>query len=315
MADYELDMLIKVAELYYLHDMTQQQVANKLHLSRTKVSRMLKAAKEKGIVEIKINYPVETSTRLENLFAEKFHLKEVIIVKGYNDPKEIIWQRVTETAARYLNRIFKNKVMLGVSWGRTLRKVVDALNHSDAGIEVVQLIGNMGSSDVSANEIVRKLADSFHGNYHLLPAPAIVDNESIRDAIISDGTIQKILMMFDKIDVALIGIGDLSGESAFVTSGYLKQDDIEFLRKSGAVGDICGRFYDINGNLCDNCFNRRVIAVTLEQLKKIPHVVGVASGPQKAEAILGALRGGYVDVLVTDEDTAELVLKTHNGSS
>ncbi len=313
MVDYDQNLMIKVSDLYYTYDMTQQQIANRLKISRVKVSRILTKARKRGIIEIKINYPNNNCIQLERKFERLFNLKDALVISSKAKAKEIIYNEVARIAARHLLEKIQDGDVLGVSWGRTLRRMSDYINLSGKKVEIIQMIGNVGSNDVSADEIVRKLSDVFNGKHYLLPAPAIVDNEKTRNIIISDSTIVQALKKTKQITVAIVGIGDLSKESSFIISGYLKDNDFKLLKEFGAVGDICGRFFDRNGKACDTCFDRRVIGIELEQLRKIPYVIAVASGLQKALAIVGALKSGVLDVLITDEITALEVCLKLNG--
>jgi DNA-binding transcriptional regulator LsrR (DeoR family) len=284
--------------------MTQQQIANRLRISRVKVSRILTNAKKRGIIEININYPIDNCVKLERKFETLFNLKEALIISNKYKSREIIYNEVTRIAAKYLLKIIQNGDVLGVSWLRTLSQMSNYIKYSGKKVDIIQMLGNLGSNDISADEVVRRLSNAFNGKHYFLPAPAIVDNEKIKNTIMSDSSITQVFRKMKTITVAIVGIGNLIKESTFVTSGYLKKSDIDFLRKSNSVGDICGRFFDEKGNVNDTCFNRRVIGIDLEQLKKIPYVIGIVSGTQKAIAILGALRSGVLDVLITDEDTA-----------
>lgn len=309
---YSQNLIIKIAELYYIYNMTQQQIANRLKISRVKVSRILTNAKKRGIVSVNINYPISNCVQMERQFEKLFSLKEALIIKAKNISREIIYNEVARTAAKYLSEKIKNKDILGVAWGRTLRQISSYIKYFGKKVDIVQMIGSLGSNNISADEIVRRLSDVSSGKYYLLPAPAIVDNKKTKDAIISDSAIDQIFRKMKQITVAIVGIGNLSRESSFMASGYLKENDINFLRNSSSVGEICGRFFNENGKACDTCFNQRVIGIDLEQLRKIPYVIGVVSGSQKAMAILGALRTGVLDVLITDEITALEVCSKFN---
>jgi len=313
MSNYSQNLMIKVADFYYIQNLTQQEIANRLKISRVKISRILTNAKKRGIIKVNINYPISNCVQIERKFEKLFGLKEALIIFSKNRTKEVLFNEVTRTTAQYLLEKIQDEDILGISWGRTLRQMVDYIDSSKKKIEIVQMLGNVGSNDVSADEIVRKLSAIFNGKHLILPAPAIVDNEKIKKTIMSDTTIAQIFEKMKQITVAIVGIGDLSKESAFMTSGYLKESDMDFLRKSSSIGDICGRFFDKNGSVSDTCFNRRVIGIDLEQLKKIPYLIGVVSGTQKAMAILGALRSGVLDVLITDRITALETLSKLDG--
>lgn len=308
MADYDIELMIKVSELYYLDDVPQREIAQKLNLSRPKVSRLLKAAKEHGLIDIKIKYPEPIRSELEKTFEEKFGLKEAVIVSNVNEDNGRAFAQVVTAASKYIRRIVKNGDSIGVAWGRTLRAVADIMGINDRkNVKVIQIIGSLGQSSESANEIVRKMAESFGGSSYILPAPAIVDSPDIKEAIVKDNTIQKILKMASSVDIALVGIGNVGENSSFFNTGYLKEKDLESLREERAVGDICAHFFDIEGHLCAG-INKRVITIDAEDLKKVSRVVGVATGKEKVESILGALRSGMLDVIITDENTAKAVI-------
>lgn len=308
MADYDIELMIKVAELYYLDDVPQREIAQRLNLSRPKVSRLIKAAKEHNLIEIKINYPEPARSELEKIFENMFNLKEAVIIANANEPSSRTFVQVADTAAKYLKRIAKDGDSIGVAWGRTLKAVIDSIGISERkNIKVVQIIGSLGQSSESANEIVRKMAESFGGQSFILPAPAIVDSEEIKNAIMKDNTIQEVLNMARAVDIALVGIGNIDETSSFFKSGYLKEKDLESLRKDNAVGDICAHFFDLDGKLCTE-LDKRVISISTEDIKNIPRVIGVATGEKKVKSILGALRSNMLDVLITDEKTAKNIV-------
>ena len=309
MADYDIELMIKVVEMYYLDDVPQREIAQKLNLSRPKVSRLLKTAREQNFVSIKINYPNSVRSELEKTFESVFGLKEAVIVSNVNDSYYRTFTEVTETAAKYLRRIVKEDDSIGVAWGRTLKAVVDSIGFAERkNIKAIQIIGSLGQSSESANEIVRKMAESFGGRSFILPAPAIVDSPQIRNAIVMDNTIQEILNKAKSVSIALIGIGNIDESSSFFSTGYLKPEDLAALKQEKAVGDICAHFFDIDGKLCTNIENR-VIALSVKDLKNISRVIGIATGKEKAKSILGALKSGILDVLITDEKTARLVMR------
>ncbi len=243
MAQYDVELMIKVAELYHVDDMPQREIAQKLNISRPKVSRLLKAAKENNLIEIRINYPLPPRSQLEKIFEREFNLKEAVIVKNQIG-KNRIFSEVTAAAAKYVKRIVKDGNSIGVAWGRTLRAVAELIEMSEKkDVKVIQIIGSMGQSSTSANEIVRKIAESFGGSYYLLPAPAIVNSPDIKDALMKDDTIKNILYMAKAVDIALIGIGSVNKNSSFFASGYLKKEDLQALTQRNAVGDICAHFF------------------------------------------------------------------------
>ena len=304
MPQYEEHLLIKVAEYYYINDLTQQQIADRMDISRVKVSRMLSKAKRMGLVEIRIKYPTNRNIQIEKKFEDIFNLKKALILSSDCKSKYITLNEVARFTARYLIENIKNGDVLGISWGKTLKIIASFLGYSGKKIEIVQMLGSTAPNDVSGDEIVRKFSKAFISRYYLLPAPAIVDNERIKNILMSDSKIIEIFKKLNSITFAIISIGNLSKESTFVSSGYLNNDDLKILTESKAIGDYCGIFFDKYGNICNTIVNKRVIGIEFEKLRKIPNVIGVSSGPEKAQAILGALRTGGIDILITDESTA-----------
>ncbi|HHW01959.1 MAG TPA: sugar-binding transcriptional regulator [Thermoanaerobacterales bacterium] len=296
--------------MYYDENKTQQEIANKLGISRPSVSRLLQKAREDGIVEIKINYG-ESFARLEDTLEKAFGVKEVIITP-FDEDKEGLKRLLAEAAAGFLIRALKDWDIVGVSWGTTLAFVHEYLkNAPKLNVTFVPLVGGVGQTklDVHSNQIVINLARAFNGDWQLLHAPAIVDSLNVKNTILSDKNTRQVLELLEKCTVALIGIGaPLTSNSTMLETGYFGDKELEQLKNAGAVCDLCSIFLDNNGKLCQAEINQRVIGISLEKLNRIPLVIGVAGGADKHNAILAALRGEHLDVLITDEHTAHFLL-------
>jgi len=304
MPKYEEHLLVKVAEYYYTNHMTQQQIADKLNISRVKVSRVLSKAERMGLIEVRIKYPANSYVQMEKKYESIFNLKEAIIISSKYDSKEQAFDEVARFAAQYLTENTKDGDILGISWGKTLKKITEYLKYCGKKIEIIQLLGNTTPNTLSSYQIINNFSKAFISEYFLIPAPAMVDNKEIREMIMSDSKIIEIFKMLNSVTFAITSIGNFSKNSTFVSSGFLSDSDLKVLAESKAVGDYCGIFYDINGRICKTAVNERIIGIDFEKLKKIPNVIGIASGPEKAEAILGALRTGGINILITDEITA-----------
>lgn len=302
-------MLIKIAYYYYKLGMTQEEIAHQLSMSRQKVNRLVNSLIEEGIITIKINGYENSYVKLEEQLEKKFNLKEVIITS--KDENVELIEKLGITAAKYLENKISNKTTIGVSWGKTLACAAENLSKlKRRDISVVQLVGGGNSKDISikADEITRSLASKMNGTPYLLYAPTIVKNKTIRDMIINEDSIRTTFNIIKKCDMALIGIGDMSENSTLFKQKYLSKDEIHRLKKSNCVGDICLRTYDINGNNISSDLDNRVIGISMDMLKEIPLVIAAAGGKEKTEAIIGALRSGSIDVLITDNETAESIL-------
>ncbi|HHU63307.1 MAG TPA: sugar-binding transcriptional regulator [Clostridiales bacterium] len=311
-----INLLVNVSRLYYEHDYSQQQIAEKLGLSRPYVSKLIKEARNAGIVNITINDPCETETRLEAETRKRYGLKKVIIVPVENVNINNVLERLGVATATFLDSIVKDGDTIGVTWGATLyacsRNVIPRDDLKD--IIVVQICGGVSRLDknIHASEIPRNFSEAYRGTSYILPLPAILDSIEVKDAVLCDKNIRSVLDIASKANINIFTMGVFGYESALFRADYIGRDEVDRLRSKGAVGDICGRFIDIQGNICDEDLNKRTVAVELEALKKKEWRIAVAAGFNKVKCIVGALRGGYVNVLITDEETAMEITKFFN---
>jgi DNA-binding transcriptional regulator LsrR (DeoR family) len=304
--------LAQVATLYYEDDLNQDEIASRMGISRSTVSRVLQEAREKGVVEITVHYPWKTAADLGADLAARFDLRAARVLASGGRPYDEILRGIGILAARYLESVLTAGSVLGVSWGQAVYHAVRALR-SDCRlpVTVVQLVGAVGEGDplIDGPDLARLLAGVYGGETRLLHAPLLVEDAQARDILLQEPRIQEILTLARQADLALVGIGaPMPGLYSMLRAGYLEPDDVADLRARGVVGDICARHYDRWGRLLDIELNRRVVGIDLADLQSVDQVVGVAGGADKAEAILGARRGGHVDVLVTDDTAADEIL-------
>ena len=307
----KLRLLKKVAHLYYEKDMNQREIAKLIGVSRPQISRMLTDAKKEGIVKITILDKVDSCEDLEASLKKYFNLKDAIVVPTTNYIPDMIRQVIGKTAASYLNSIVKNSCKIGVSWGISIYEMVKAIESTEANaIEVVQLIGGLGQTApvLQSFEFSKKLANKFNGTCHLLHAPGIVSKKEIADFLKKDKEISRILKLGKVVDIAIVGLDALWRHRSLVQVENLSEDDLRTLEDKKAVGQTCFRFYDIRGNICDENLNERVIGISLNELKKIDTVIGIATSLDTIEAIIGGLRSGFLDVLISDEKTVEEII-------
>lgn len=304
--------MAQVASLYYEDNLTQAEIARRIGASRPTISRMLQEAREAGVVEITIHYSWKADPELEHDLAARFHLRQARVLVGRGRPYEEILRGLGVLAARYLESTLAEDIILGISWGTAAYSTLQALQPDRRlPITVVQMIGavGMGDSRIDGPDLARLLANVYGGEYRYLHAPLIVEEAHVREALLQEPRIQETLSLAHRADVALVGIGSLATEvSSLLRAGYLDQEALAQLRAQGAVGDVCARHYDAQGRVLDIELNHRIVGIELEALRDIEQVIGVAGGEAKAEAILGALRGGHVNVLVTDDAAARKVL-------
>jgi DNA-binding transcriptional regulator LsrR (DeoR family) len=308
----EKKLLIKVAKLYYFEELTQAEIAKKIGVSRPIISKMLQKAKQSGIVEITIHDDTFDAVELEQRIEAAFGIDEALIVPTQGLTEEMLLPAVGKYCAAYLGKSLREVKRVGIGWGTTLFHLINEYPYENRGdISVIPLVGGMGTKRVElhSNHLAYELAKKIGGNSESLYAPAIVETVELKEQLVAVPNIASVLAQGNQVDVALVGIGTPYHASTMGEIGYLKEADIDTLRRSGVVGDINSRFIKADGTPADHPTNEKVIGTDLSELKKIPKVIGVAIGLHKAESILAVLRGGYVDVLITDEATATAIVR------
>jgi DNA-binding transcriptional regulator LsrR (DeoR family) len=313
MADDRDELLAHIATLYYHQDQSQQQIATQLDLSRSNISRLLKEARERGIVEIFIRHPLRRVPPLEQQLIERFGLREAGVVQSDMSNTSVTIARAAELAARFLDLALEDAHVLGISWGSTIYATVNAFTpRRRHDVEIVQLMGGVGPTEAAIDGpvLAQRLARRLTGRYRYLHAPLIVDTPEIAQALLAQRNVAETLEIARQSDVALVGIGALTPDvSSLLRAGYLSIAEFTVLAQRGVVGDICARHFDIRGDSITPELDARLVSITLDDVAQIPTVIGVACAPTKARALLGALHGGYLDILVTDSAAAEEVLR------
>lgn len=306
----KLNKIIEAAKLYYQLDYSQQEIAKKLDVSRPTVSRLLKTAKDSGIVEITIHNPVEAGELLTDSLKNKFDLKEVIVTSVSEYDNTLIKRHLGEVAANYVNRIVKDSDIIATSWGTTVHEIAKRLQPKPLSqTTIVQLNGGVSHSESKtyASEIIHLFGEAFNTQTFMLPLPAIVDHIVVKQAIEADRHIHKILDLGKKANIAIFSVGTPVVDSVLLQAEYLSSED-QHLIQSKAVGEICSRFFDKNGEVCVESLNSRTIGIELHELAKKEKSILVAGGPKKFDSIYGALKGKYANVLITDQHTARLLV-------
>ena len=309
----DLRLMSKVSSMYYNQDLNQQEIADRLHLSRPKVSRLLKQAREQGVVQISVISPRGNFVELESALEEKFGLKEVLLVESDEQMSgQIIKRQIGTAAAAYLHRTVEEGDLIGVTWGTTLQAMVDAMQPKPVSdLHVVQALGGVGPPEAKAHaaDISRRLSQLLGARLTLLPAPGIVGSVQAREVLLADRQVKGALDLFSEIDTLYVGLGALN------TNPVLKEDRTELptelyeeLMESGAVGDVALRFFDSEGKEVDTRLKELIIGVSPDQMMNIDTVVGIAGGVEKIDVIRGALAGKNIDVFISDSLTAEKVL-------
>ena len=305
--------ILKLKAAYYLYekDYTQVQVADMLGISRVTLSRLIQEAKEEGIIRIEIVdvRNIELNIALEVKIKEQFDLLDVKIINcPDDDPKELM-KRLGQAGARLFEQHVRSGMKIGCAWGRTLEYLVDSLSENKRidSLEIVTLLGGAGKSfsEIQPNIMAQKLLGKYSGRGYVINAPCFCRTQELRDALMEDPHIQDVLARAAQTDICLIGIG---GMPAMDANGLDDQDVIDDLLSHGAVGDVCANYFQKDGSRCDAGISRRTISINPELLRSVKRVIAVAGGANKVQSILGALRGGYVNMLVTDMTTAQAIL-------
>ena len=305
-------LLAEVAQLYYVRDFTQVQIAHRIGTSRSNVSRMLKEAREQGMVEVRIHSPLRTVPGLQEELVSRLGLRECLVLAALDRDSHVFETTDTVTqvaalAARYLQENIADGTTVGLGWGRSVHRVVhNRFFREKKDATVVQVMGSIGGSIPEFDGIATtaRLAEVLGASAHYLHAPMLVTDSAVRAGLLRDPHIRKTLEVSGDAETIVSSVGTPGLEHGQYRTGYLSDDDLEYIRKQGAVGDICGAYFAFDGSLVPLEMNERSIAISSEQLPRVPNRVGVSSGAEKPRANIGAARSSLLNVLITDEDTA-----------
>lgn len=314
MKDYDIDLITKVCNLRYREEKSQKEISELLKISQAKVSRLMKKAFVLGILKISIIDNKSELSGIESQLEKKFGLRRAIVAQSDNYSDKELKLILGQKAANYLENIIKDDDVIGISHGSTIREVISALPiRFPQKIEVVQILG--GSYQLlfgnDGTDLTKDFSQKFNVNPHILLAPLFVDNKKIRDTILEDSNIKLTLKMFKKINIAIVGIGTFYPilSSSIFKLGNLNRKEIKELRTKKVVGDVFGHFIDSAGDFCKTSVGDRVISITGPDIFKIEYRIGIAGGENKFRAIMGALRKKIVNIIVTDDRVAKLILK------
>lgn len=310
--------IIKVVEMHYKQGMSQLEIGKKLNVSRTTISRILAQARREGYVQININYPEGAMTNTEAVLEEKFHLKEAIIASAKSDDE--VREEIAFYASDYILRILKNHMTLALTRGVTLQRMVKYLAKDvrlkflkTSDVKVVPLMAATNVSSTKAREyrlaysnyLIEEVARILNGSSYQMLAPQYVTSAEAKKVFMNESSIKEVFDMAKSADVAVMGIGTTDKNSALIYGNLIPIEEFQRMQKKGGVGEVLSHVIDASGNLVKDQFEDHLISLGLEELKQIPIRVGVACGMEKKDAILSVLRGGYINVLITDTEVAE----------
>jgi lsr operon transcriptional repressor len=309
------ELLLRVAWYYYKDELTQDEIARRLSVSRASVGRLLDRARRVGLVSINLNAEYLDAFELSGQLRQTFGLAEALVVPDHEQEpadQHTLNARVGLGGAQFMSTHLRPGGSLGVGWGETVSRVIAATNFGAVGpVHMVTLTGGVESYLQtilsSKGEVTTEPSEVTSAT--VIPTPIMASTPALAAALRGEPSIQQVLKQACGVEHALVGVGTPTGNATIVHLGYLNPADVRGLRERGVVGDILGQFFDAEGNVVELPIHDRRIGIELSDLMHIPKVVGVAGGLHKAHAILGALHGGFLDVLVTNELTAIRLLE------
>ncbi len=309
---YSNDQLHLAARLYYVEGMGQNEVAKFVKVSQAKVSRLLALARERGIVRITVADYEPRERELEARLRVQLGLSAAIVIKAPDGlPPADLRKTIGLFASPAVESLIQPKDIIAIAGGRTIHTLVQNIPESKNKLPVVvQSMGSVDStvSTFDAQEIGRMLSQRLGGSFVAMNTPAYVHEKKMRDALLDLEQVRVVNEHLNQANLAIVGVGTLDN-SVFIERGVLKNQDIADLKTAGAVGEVCGRFFDASGKECATSWRDRVMSVDLGQLARIPHVIGVVSGTDRSASILAASSGGFLKGLVIDEPGARALLE------
>ena len=307
-----LDLLADIAEMYFLQGKNQAEIARRIGMTRSNISRMLTEARNSGVIQIHINRPLQENHTLAQQLVERFGLINARVVK-VDIPAQLL-DKLGQIASKELLAHLKPGWILGTSWGTAIHAAVDQLEVSDpvSDIKVAQMLGALGAriKEYDGHSIVRLLEQKLSAEGIYINAPFLVENKDVAHSLLENKSVHESLNFAKRSDIALLGVGSSElAHCSYYLADYVTRKEIRDIQKTGAIGDVCGRFFNLQGEICAKDFQQRFIGIFAEDLLKIPLRMGIAGGPAKIEPILGALRGKLINILVSDEASVKEVLK------
>ena len=299
--NYEESLMIKTSWYYYFENMTQQQIADVLGITRLRVIKLLDKARETGIIQFKLRQDGMERIALEKALIERYGLKDVFVVPAMPGRTEVN-ENIAKAAAMYVRDRLSENSFINIGYGDTPSRVLNNLaTMAQDPISCVSLTGgvNYYLPDTRSNV--------FNAKLYLMPAPLLASSKEMADAMRQEASVMEITRMVRLASISVIGIGPMHETATIIKSGILSKNDFLYLTMKGAVGDVLSHFIDKNGDLLESPVEDRLISTPLVTLRELQNVIGVAAGENKVEAIRATLRGKYLDVLITDEPTAAIL--------
>jgi DNA-binding transcriptional regulator LsrR (DeoR family) len=306
------DPIVTAAWLYYHEGMTQAGIAKVLKVSRPSVANLLARARESGVVRISVQPEYLAALTLGKALRSRFDLQQVLIVPtAAGADTASVHSAIGTAGALYLEHTLQPGEILVTAWGATMLELARALPLIRIpDLTIAQALGGLSTADhFNPTTVAGLMADKLGARVYHLFVPCVVESLEVRDILMRDRSIHSAFEVARAANRAIIGIGKVTADATVVRAGFLTALQMHEMRAKGAVGDVMGRFFDIDGRPVQTEINERIMALDLEDLRRIKPVIAVAGGPDKVQAIVGALRGRYIDVLIVDDQTANAVLE------
>jgi DNA-binding transcriptional regulator LsrR (DeoR family) len=302
--NFEEELMIKASWYYYAENKTQQKISDLLGISRMRVIRLLDRAQQTGIVQFKIRAEHAGRMEVEQYLMEAYRLKDAFVIPT---PAEAgigeINDAIADAAAMYISTRIRPDDFINIGYGDTAGKILNNLaKTAEAPVSCISLTGGVSIYLPNARSNV------FNARLFLIPAPLVVSSNDMVKAIKEENSVKEIFRMVSLASFTIVGIGGMNDEATILKSGVLSTSDFLYLKMHGAVGDILCHFIDRQGNVIITPLEDRLVSTSMDALKSLPNVIGVAAGKDKREAVKGALTLGYMDILITNEDTARWLI-------
>lgn len=303
----DIKSLQKILKYYYIDDITQSEIAQKLNMSRIQVIRYIKYAKANNLIEVKLNIPLEEYFDLENTIETHFDLKECRVVPSFNNKRDF-YKFASLELANILRRVLKKGMFVGVSWSQTIKNVLEYLDmEKKIQVNVMPVIGGLEieGEKTNSNVIAHIFSEKIGGKSYSLNIPAVFDNREARNIMEKESHVIKARELANRIETLLVGVGNIGTDATIFKGGYFNANEINQLSSMGIVGSINLNFINNNGNVIKTYLNDRIIDIyPIERFKNINNIISVVFGSNKIKPLKAALKGKIIKYFITDENTA-----------
>lgn len=307
-------LLVEIAQMYYLDNKTQSQISKELKIHRSIISRLLKECRENGIVTIKINKFAAGAGSYEKELEEKYKVRKAIVVEASETLNvESRLRLLAEEANNYLKEIIEDTMIIGFSWGSAMSALARGLHDIDKqGLTCVPMVGGpagRSKSEYHVNTVTFEASQNLNGRALLIDAPALPETLEVKKSLLQNSFNQSLIECWRKMNIAIFGIGSPAIKDSERWNDFYGKDVFQDIEERKVAGDVVSRFFDANGELIPSELDDRVIGIDPADLKRVPYRIGISESTHKAMAIRAAMLGKFANVIVTTADTAEELLK------